>query len=77
MKQPMTTISFSVENDIKEEIDQLSAKERRSKSDIFREMYDYYMLKKSLARLQARGRVIAARLGLETDDDIVRYMREN
>jgi hypothetical protein len=77
MKQPVTTISFSVESDVKDEIDQLPAQERRSKSDIFREMYDYYMLKKSLARLQVRGRVIAARLGLETDDDVLRYLGEN
>ena len=71
----MTTISFSIEQDLKEDLDRLAAEERKSKSDVFREMYNYYMLKRSLRRMQVEGRVIAARLGIETDDDVYDYLK--
>jgi hypothetical protein len=36
----MTTISFSVDQATKDDLDRLAELERRSKSDIFREMYN-------------------------------------
>jgi predicted transcriptional regulator len=71
-----TAITFSVEEDIKQDMNRLAREQRRSKSDIFREMYDYYMLKRSLSQLQLEGQEVAARLGLETADDVVRYLHE-
>jgi predicted transcriptional regulator len=71
-----TAITFSVGEDIKQDLDRLAREQRRSKSDIFREMYDYYMLKRSLSQLQLEGQEVAARLGLETADDVVRYLHE-
>jgi predicted transcriptional regulator len=75
MKQSLATVSFSVDADMKRDLDKLAKAEGRSKSDIFREMYNYYMFKRSLAEVQAKGRVIAARLGLRNEDDVVDYIK--
>ncbi len=77
MKQPKTIASFSIELDVKDGIDQLAAQEQRSKSDILRDMYKSYRFHRALDDIQAEGRVIAARLGLETEDDVYRYLKEN
>jgi metal-responsive CopG/Arc/MetJ family transcriptional regulator len=77
MKQPKTIASFSIEQDIKDGIDQLSEQEQRSKSDILRDMYRSYRFHSALDNIQAEGRIIAARLGLETEDEVYRYLNEN
>lgn len=77
MKQPKTIASFSIEQDVKDGIDQLAAQEQRSKSDILRDMYKSYRFNRALDDIQAEGRIIAARLGLETEDDVYRYLNEN
>ncbi len=75
-KQP-ATVSFSVDSDLKKDLDKLSIKQGRSKSDLFREMYNYYRFKSSLARIQEQGVLIAQKLGLETDDDVYKYLAKN
>jgi predicted DNA-binding protein len=52
MKQALATVSFSVDVATKRDLDKLSAEEGRSKSDLFREMYNYYRLKATLRRVQ-------------------------
>lgn len=74
MKQLKTIASFSIEQDIKDGIDQLAEQENRSKSDILRDMYKSYRFHRALDDIQAEGRVIAARLGLETEDDVYQYL---
>jgi metal-responsive CopG/Arc/MetJ family transcriptional regulator len=77
MKQAKTIVSFSVEQEVKEGIDRMAAEQGRSKSDILRDMYRSYRFKKALEDIQAEGRVIAARLGIESDEDVFRYLGEN
>jgi hypothetical protein len=76
-KEELTAVTFSVAKSVKEDIDRRSIKEGRSKSDLFRDMYNYYKFKKSLYELQLEGQIIGTRLGLENEDDVVRYLNEN
>ena len=48
--------------------------ERRSKSDIFREMYNTYMFKKTLTKVQAIGREKFMQLGIESIDQAEAYL---
>lgn len=75
MNKPQpATVSFSVDTDLRDDLNKLAAAEKRSKSDLFREMYNYYRFKVTLNRVQEHGSVIAQRLGLETDDDVYEYL---
>ncbi len=76
MKQALVTVNFSVDRKVQEQLDEQAAKEGRSKSDIFREMYRLYRLDKALDAVYAQVGPLVKRLGLETDDDIARYVRE-
>ena len=73
----MTAVTFSVSRSVKEDIDRRSAELGRSKSDLFRDMYNFYKFKQSLYELQLEGQVIGARLGLGNEDDVVRYLNED
>jgi hypothetical protein len=77
MKQAKTIASFSIEQDVKEGIDRLAEQERRSKSDILRDMYKSYRFSRALDDIQAEGRIIAARLGLETEEDVYKHLNED
>lgn len=76
-KLQSATVSFSVDSDLRDDLNKLAADEKRSKSDLFREMYNYYRFKVTLNRAQEHGSVIAQRLGLETDDDVYEYLAKN
>ncbi|MGH3544913.1 MAG: ribbon-helix-helix protein, CopG family [Mycobacteriales bacterium] len=67
-------MSFSVDVELKSDLDRLAVEEKRSKSDLFREMYNYYRFKTTLRRVQEQGVLIAEHLGLETDDDVYTYV---
>jgi len=77
MKQALATVSFSVDVATKQDLDKLAHESGRSKSDLFREMYNYYRFKIALRRLQEQGSIIATRLGLETDDDVYKYLSKS
>jgi Ribbon-helix-helix protein, copG family len=69
-------ISFSVDPQLAEEVNRRAQAERRTKSDLFREMWNAFELRGALSRLQADGKLVAARLGLDSDDDIAAYLHE-
>lgn len=73
-KPQPATVSFSVDTELKADLDKLAAASKRSKSDLFREMYNYYRFKMTLSRVQEQGNIIAGKLGLETDDDVYEYL---
>ena len=77
MKQALVTVSFSVDRETRDDLDRIAAEEHRSKSDLFRELWNYYALKRSLRHLQEKGTVIATRLGLESDDDVFHHLSED
>lgn len=70
------TVSFSVDKELRDDLDKLAKEQKRSKSDLFREMYNYYRFKTTLRRIQDQGVLIAERLGLETDDDVYEYLNK-
>ncbi|MGI9028258.1 MAG: ribbon-helix-helix protein, CopG family [Candidatus Saccharimonadales bacterium] len=76
-KLQSATVSFSVDTELRDDLNKLAASEKRSKSDLFREMYNYYRFKLTLNQVQEHGSVIAQRLGLETDDDVYEYLAKN
>lgn len=67
-------ISFSIDEQIKDDVERMAKEERRSKSDIFREMYDAYKFKKTLAEVQKVGRAKFLALGLESIDQAEEYL---
>lgn len=78
MSKPQpATVSFSVDTELRDDLDRIAKEQKRSKSDLFREMYNYYRLKTTLRRMQEQGTLIAERLGLETDDDVYSYLSKN
>ena len=70
----MTVISFSIDEDIKNDIERLAKEERRSKSDIFREMYAAYKFKRTLAKVQKVGRDKFLALGIESIDQAEAFL---
>lgn len=70
----MTVISFSIDEQIKEDVERMAREERRSKSDIFREMYDAYKFKKTLTKVQKVGREKFLSLGIESIDQAEAYL---
>ena len=77
MKQSLVTVNFSVDRKVQEDLDRQAADEGRSKSDIFREMYRQYRFSRVLGRAQAAAKPIATKYGLETDDDVARFLSED
>jgi Ribbon-helix-helix protein, copG family len=70
----MTVISFSIDEHIKDDVQRMAKEERRSKNDIFREMYDAYKFKKTLAKVQKVGREKFLALGIESIDQAEDYL---
>lgn len=70
----MPTISFSVEESIKKDIERLAQKTGRSKSDVFRDIYAAYSFRQSLAGLQRYLQPKALKLGIQSDDDVERLL---
>ena len=75
-KHAPATLSFSVDEELKQDLNKLAAEEGRSQSDLFREMYNYYRFRLTLRNVQEQGTRIAAALGLETEDDVFRHLNE-
>lgn len=70
----MSTISFSVEDDIKSDFDKWAKRAKKSKSDLFRDMVQAYRFNQDLEYHTKKMAPILADLGLETEDDIYEYL---
>lgn len=70
----MSVISFSVDEETKKELEKLARAQRRSKSDIFRDMYKTYILNQKLARIQKVGREKFLALGIESIDQAEEFL---
>jgi predicted transcriptional regulator len=71
----MTTVSISLDEKTKQDIDRLAKEMRKSRSDVIRELFAYRRLERSMDRLQAEAAPILEKLGLETEEDIARYVK--
>jgi 3-methyladenine DNA glycosylase/8-oxoguanine DNA glycosylase len=76
MKQTLVTVNFSVDRQVQEQLDAQAAEEKRSKSDIFREMYRLYRLDKSLDAVYAQIGPALRGAEIQTDEDVARLIRE-
>ena len=69
----MTTISISLDDRSKEQLDKIAETTNRSRSDVVRDMVSWYELKLTVDALQQKAAPVIKRLGLETDDQIASY----
>jgi metal-responsive CopG/Arc/MetJ family transcriptional regulator len=70
----MGVISFSIDEQIKADVERMAQEENRSKSDLFREMYNAYRFKKTLAKVQKVGREKFLALGIESIDQAEAFL---
>ena len=73
----MTTISISLDDQSKEQLDRIAKKTNRSRSDVVRDMVAWYELKATTDAMQQKAAPLLRRLGLETDGQIAAYADEN
>jgi hypothetical protein len=70
----MTTISFSVEDDIKRDFDKWAKRVKKSKSDLFRDMVQIYRFNQDLQYHTKKMEPILADLGIETEEQLYDYL---
>jgi len=73
----MTTISISIDDRSKQQLDQIAQKTNRSRSDVVRDMVAWYELKLTVDAMQQKATPLLRRLGLETDEQIAEYASKN
>jgi predicted transcriptional regulator len=73
----MATISISLDDQSKEQLDQIAKKTNRSRSDVVRDMVAWYELKATTDAMQQKAAPLLRRLGLETDEQIAAYADES
>jgi metal-responsive CopG/Arc/MetJ family transcriptional regulator len=69
----MTTISLSLDERSKRQLDEMAQKSSRSRSDVVRDMVSWYNLKEAADAMQQKAAPLLRRLGLETDEQIAEY----
>ena len=75
MNNQQTAVTFSVSEEVKRDIDRISKQEQRSKSAVFRDMYKAYTFSRAIDEIQSATRTTAIKLGLETDDEVIDYIK--
>ena len=69
----MTTISVSLDNQSKRQLDEIAKETNRSRSDVIRDMVAWYQLKTTVDAMQVKAAPLLRRFGLETDDQIAAH----
>ena len=70
----MTTISFSVEDDIKHDIAMWAKRAKKSKSDLFRDMVAIYSFGQQLDKLTTASEGALQKLGIQTEQELYEYL---
>jgi hypothetical protein len=73
----MTTISFSVEDEIKQDIARWAKRARKSKSDIFRDMAIVYKFNEQLDKFTDSTNKTLLELGIASEDELYKYLESN
>jgi hypothetical protein len=73
----MSTISFSVEDNIKKSFDRWAKRAKKSKSDIFRDMVRSYEFNERLDEIQQKAAPVLKRLGIETEEQLYEYLESD
>ncbi len=69
----MTTISLSLDDHSKQQLDMIAQETNRSRSDVVRDMVAWYQLKVTVDAMQQKATPLLRKLGLETDEQIAEY----
>jgi predicted transcriptional regulator len=73
----MTTVSLSLDEHSKRQLDEIAKQTNRSRSDVVRDMVAWYELKLATDAMQQKAVPLLRRLGLETDEQIAEYASKN
>jgi metal-responsive CopG/Arc/MetJ family transcriptional regulator len=73
----MTTISFSVEDDVKKRFDRWAKRDRKSKSKVFRDMVKTYEFNEVMDDIQQSAAPILKELGIETEEQLYEYLESD
>jgi antitoxin component of RelBE/YafQ-DinJ toxin-antitoxin module len=71
----MKTVSFSLDEETEQGINDLAKQSKLSRSDVVRSMYTRIRLEKTFEEMQAQAEPMLAKLGLETEDDIAAFIK--
>ncbi len=77
MARNTVIINFSAPPELAEELEMQAKKEDKTKSQLIREAVESYTFKNKLEELQAKGEIIAEKLGLESYDDIENFIESD
>lgn len=69
-----TVVSVSLNKESRAELNSLVTEEKKTQSEIIRETIRQYKLNKEWTRLRRIGKRIAIKMGIETDDDILKIL---
>ena len=73
----MTTISLSLDDNSKQQLDIIARQTNRSRSDVVRDMVSWYQLKVTVDAMQQKATPLLRKLGLETDEQIAEYANKD
>ena len=73
----MTTISFSVEDDIKKRFDKWAKRDKKSKSDVFRDMVKTYEFNEVMESIQKDASSTLKDLSIDTEDQLYEYLESD
>lgn len=73
----MSTISFSVEDDIKKSFNKWAKRDKKSKSDVFRDMVRTYEFNEVMDEMQQKAAPILKELGIETEEQLSEYLESD
>ena len=73
----MSTISFSVEDDIKRDFAAWAKRAKKSKSDLFRDMVAIYRFNQSMGEFTAKSEGALIELGISTEQELYDYLEND
>lgn len=73
----MSTISFSVDEQIKKDIARWAKAAKKSKSELFRDMATVYMFNKKWERFADMTDKVLDNLGIETEEELHEYLESD
>ncbi len=73
----MITISFSVEDDIKKRFDKWAKRDKKSKSDVFRDMVKTYEFNEVMESIQKDASSTLKDLSIDTEDQLYEYLESD
>lgn len=73
----MSTISFSIEDEVKKDFNVWAMRAKKSKSDLFRDMVNMYKFNQDLTYFQDKTEATLTKLGIQTEDELYKYLESD